>query len=243
MAAAPVRMSLFKPVYLDQRVSLSPTEYREAAANMDDFLVKKIRTGLEGQCSVHGWVRPGSTQILARSMGQAEHGRFTGDFLFYCKVKVMCFEPYANQIVEARILKMNKLGAYALIVDQGRLREAARILVPRDLPRIQVPQDPQTGYVEFDGLQAGQGIRIRLLKSTFQKGDAFIQSVGTYEGLAPAADAKAEGAAEDAIVAAAALQPAVAPTEGVAAAAAVATAGGTAGTAGAAVATAVPEDA
>lgn len=212
MATAPVRMSLFKPVYLDQRVSLSPTEYREAAADMDGFLVKKIRGGLEGQCSTHGWVRPGSTQILARSMGQAEHGRFTADFLFYCKIKVMCFEPYANQIVDARILKMNKLGAYALIVDQGRLREAARILVPRDL---------HMGNAEFDGLQAGQGIRIRLLKSTFQKGDAFIHSVGTYEGLAPAADAKAEGvegAAEDAAVAAAALRPAVAPTEGVAAA-------------------------
>jgi hypothetical protein len=230
MAAAPVRMSLFKPVYLDQRVPLSPTEYREAAVNMDDFLVKKIRTGLEGQCGTHGWVRPGSTQILARSMGQAEHGRFTADFLFYCKVKVMCFEPYANQIVEARILKMNKLGAYALIVDQGRLREAARILVPRDI---------HMGNAEFDGLQAGQGIRIRLLKSTFQKGDAFIHSVGTYEGLAPAADAKAEGvegADEDAAVAAAALRPAVAPTEGGAVPARV-TEGGAAGAA------AVPADA
>jgi len=191
-------MSLFKPVYLDQRVALAPTEYREATTDIDAYLVGKIRKSLEGMCSTHGWVRPGSTQILARSMGQAEHGRFTGDFQYYCKVKVLCFEPYANQIVDARILKMNKLGAYALVVDQGKLHEAARILVPRDL---------HMGNAEFDGLTEGQGIRIRLLKSRFQTNDAFIQSVGMYEGLSASASAAADEEAT--------LLPAVAATDAV----------------------------
>ena len=208
MTTVAARMSIFKPVYMDQRIALAPTEYGTAAPNIEGYLLEKIRKGLEGQCSTHGWVRPGSTQILARSMGQAEHGRFTGDFLYYCKVKVLCFEPFANQMVDARILKMNKLGAYALIVDQGRLREAIRILVPRDL---------HMGNAEFDGLHADQGIRIRLLKSRYQANDPFIQAVGMYEGLAPVADAKAEGvegAEEDALVAEAALKPAVENTEG-----------------------------
>jgi len=191
-------MSLFKPVYLDQRVSLSPSEYREAAVDMDKYLLEKISKVLEGQCCTHGYVRPGSTQILSRSMGQAEHGRFTGDFLYYCKIKLMCLEPYANQLVEARILKMNKLGAYALIVDQGRLREAMRILIPRDL---------HLGNAEFDGLTVGKGVKVRLLKSRFQANDAFIQSVGMYEGLAPAAD----GTVDEEV-----LMPAVPATEAVA---------------------------
>jgi DNA-directed RNA polymerase subunit E'/Rpb7 len=173
------RMSLFKQVFLDQRVSLKPTELQEATADMDAFLVGKIRKDLEGQCCMHGYVQPGSTQILARSMGQAEHGHFTGDFLFHCKVKIQCLLPHADQIVEARILKMNKLGGYALIVDEGRLHEAMRILIPRDL---------HLGNTEFDALQVGQGVRIRLLRSRFQSKDAFIQSVGVYEGLLAAAD-------------------------------------------------------
>ncbi len=177
-------MSLFKPVYLDRRIPVAPTELRDAAANIDEFLVKKIRKELEGVCCTHGYVRPGSTQILARSMGQAEHGRFTGDFLYHCKVKVACLLPHANQLVDARVLKVNKLGAYALIVDQGRVREAMRILVPRDL---------HLGNQEFDNLQVGQGIRVKILRSRFQNNDAFIQAVGTYEGLVPSADAKAEG--------------------------------------------------
>jgi hypothetical protein len=64
-------------------------------------------------------------------------------------------------------------------VDEGRLHEAMRILIPRDL---------HLGNTEFDALQVGQGVRIRLLRSRFQSKDAFIQSVGVYEGLMAAAD-------------------------------------------------------
>ena len=178
---ASAKMSIFKPVYMDERVALSPAEFGKAASDIDTYLTDVISKKLEGQCCAHGYVRPGSTEIMARSMGQAEHGRFTGDFIFMCKVKVACLLPHANQVFDCRILTMNKLGAYVLIVDDGRLREAMRILVPRDL---------HLGNEEFDGLQVGQGIRVRLLRSRFQANDPYIQGVGMYEGLAPAADAK-----------------------------------------------------
>jgi DNA-directed RNA polymerase subunit E'/Rpb7 len=175
------RMPLFKPVFMDQRVSLTPSEFREAAEDIDTFLLKKMKKGLEGLCCTHGYVRPRSTQILARSMGQAEHGRFTGDFMFHCKLKLMCLLPHADQIVDAQILKVNKLGAYALVVDEGRALEAMRILVPRDL---------HIGSPEFDAISVGQGIRVKLLRSRFQSKDTFIQAVGLFEGMAPAADKK-----------------------------------------------------
>lgn len=190
---AAIRMPLFKPVYLDQRVPLSPTEFREAAEDIDAFLLAKMKKRLEGHCCTHGYVRPGSTQILARSMGQAEHGRFTGDFIFHCKLKLLCLLPHADQLVDARILKVNKLGAYALVVDDGRVREAMRILIPRDL---------HIGNTEFDAITVGQGVHVKLLRSRFQVNDAFIQSVGLYEGLAPAAAVgkNDEDKAEDTII-------------------------------------------
>lgn len=200
---ATARMTLFKPIFIDQRIPLTPSEFSEAAPDIDSYLVAKIRKDLEGQCCTHGYVRPGSTQILARSMGQGEHGRFTGDFLYTCKIKIMCLLPIADQIVEARILKMNKLGGYALIVDEGRLREAMRILLPRDL---------HLGNTAFDALTEGKGVRLRLMKSRFQTKDAFISSIGVFEGLAPAADVDTEVPESEA----ATLQPAVADTEPVA---------------------------
>lgn len=203
-AAAPTpktgtRMTLFKPVYLDHRLSLSPTELHDAAGDMDAYLVKKIRKAIEGQCCTHGYVRPGSTQILARSMGQAEHCRFTGDFIYHCKIRILCLLPEAGQVVDARILKVNKLGAYALIVDDGIIQEAMRILVPRDL---------HLGNEEFDALEVDQGIKVRLLSSRFQANDAFIQAVGTYEGASATAQAATTRKKKEEL-----LKPAVAATE------------------------------
>jgi DNA-directed RNA polymerase subunit E'/Rpb7 len=182
------RMTSFKPVFLDKRVALSPIELRDAAGKIDDYLVGKIRKEIEGQCCTHGYVKPGSTQILARSMGQAEHGRFTADFIYQCKVRVRCYLPYADQVVEARVLKVNKLGAYALMFDEGRISEAMRILIPRDL---------HLSNAEFEALDVGQGIRVRIMRSRFQNNDAFIQTVGMYDGVAPAAAAGASKPEEE----------------------------------------------
>jgi DNA-directed RNA polymerase subunit E'/Rpb7 len=191
-----VRMGLFRPVYMDHRITLSPMELRDAAKDIDTYLTKKIRKRVEEKCCIHGWVRGGSTQILGRSMGQAEHCRFTGDFLYTCKIRVLCLLPETGQIVDAQILKINKGGAYALIVEGGRVTEAARIFVPRDL---------HLGNQAYDELQEEQVIRVRIQMSRFQANDPFIQAVGTFEGLSTAevtVPAKKD-----------ALKPAVPPTE------------------------------
>ena len=167
-----IRMSLFQPVFLDQRIDLSPVEFREAAGDITGYLLEKMRKRMEGRCTTHGYVRNDSMQILARSMGQAEHGRFTGSFLYYCKIRMDCFLPHAEQIVEGRILKMNKLGAYALLTENGDDLEAMRILLPRDL---------HLGNAAFDSLTVGSLVRMRLLRSRFQANDAFIQSVAIYD--------------------------------------------------------------
>lgn len=180
---AVVRMSLFKPVFIDHRVTLEPKEYREAYTDIDAYLTKKIRRQLEGRCCTHGYVRPGSTQILARSMGQAENGRFTGDFLYTCKAKLMCLLPYDNQLMDARVLKVNRVGAYVLLVDEGKVREAIRILLPRDL---------HLGNVEFDALKPGDGVKARILRSRFQTNDDYINAAGLYEGLQPSASGPVE---------------------------------------------------
>lgn len=171
-------MSIFEQVYLEQRVTLSPSEYEKAVDDLDAFLLGKISKELEDKCCAHGWVRPGSTQLLARAMGQAENGRFTADFLFYCKVRVLCFLPYAGQTLLCRIASLNKSGAYALVINEGEQSDAIRILIPRDL---------HIGNAEFDALKPGQGIKVRLLKSRFQKGDGYISAVGAFEGASAGA--------------------------------------------------------
>jgi len=191
MSVGGKQMSLYKPVFVERRVTLSPVEYKDAVEDLDKFLTKKLRKEFEGKCSQHGWIRPGSTSIVARSMGQAEHGRFTADFIFYCKVRALCLSPYTNQIVEGQILKANKMGAYVLVISDGRVQDAMRILVPRDL---------HLGNAEFEQLSAGENVRVRVLRSRFQAGDEFIQAVGTYEGRSAATVEQEGKEAKEAVV-------------------------------------------
>ena len=165
-------MSVFIPVITEYRISLSPVEFRDASVDIDAFLLNKIKKLVEGICGIHGYVREGSVQILARSMGQAEHGYFTGDFIYYCKLRMDCISLHEGQIVDAQVLKANKSGGYALLTERGQTLEAARILLPREF---------HIGNVEFDTLMPGARVRVKILKSVFQKQDAFIQAIGTVE--------------------------------------------------------------
>jgi hypothetical protein len=165
-------MSIFTPVFIDQRIALTPQEFRQAADDIDGFLLTKMKKNIEGACSRDGYVREGSMQILARSMGQAEHGRFTGDFLFYCKVKMDCLALHEGQIVNAQVLKANKMGAYALLTEGGQTLEAARILLAREF---------HSGQANFDSIKEGDSIRVKILRSIFQKNDSFIQAAGVLE--------------------------------------------------------------
>lgn len=164
--------SLYKPVFIEQRVILLPNEVHVASSDMDTYLLNKIKRDIEGQCCTHGYVKPNSTQILSRSMGVAENGKFTGDYLFICKLRILCLLPYADQLVMAKVLKVNKMGALALLMDGGQVQESMKIQVPRDL---------HLGNTEFDTLQEDQQISVRLRRSQFQVNDPFIIAIAVLD--------------------------------------------------------------
>lgn len=152
-------------MYLDSRVSLSPSELNIITTpdSIKDILETKLREMHEGRCNANGFVKPGSLQLIGRSMGVAENGRFTGNLLFDCKMSCEVLYPTAGSIIDVSIIKVNKMGAYAVF------EEAIRILLPRDL---------HIGSTEFDALKEGDGVKVRIDRSRFQTKDAFIMAVG-----------------------------------------------------------------
>jgi len=156
---------MFHTMYLDERIALTPGEINivQSSDGVRDILVTKLREKHEGRCNSNGYVKPGSIQLLARSMGVAENGRFTGNLLYDCKVKCDILYPTAGSDMEALVIKVNKMGAYAVY------EEAVRILLPRDL---------HIGNVEFDAIKEGDTISARIERSRFQANDPFIMAVG-----------------------------------------------------------------
>jgi DNA-directed RNA polymerase subunit E'/Rpb7 len=171
----------------EEKVAISPGDLRPEITSFDDILLSKVKKLLEGKCSKHGYVIPDSLELLSRSMGSAEKGRFTSDFLYYLKVLGKVYNPPDGLQVEGEVIRKNKMGLYVIIKD------AIRIMVPRDL---------HIGNEEFDSIEIGDKIIIEIKESRFQVNDTHILSIGEFVGMVSAAlgsaSASAEAEAEDA---------------------------------------------
>jgi len=150
----------------EEKVYLTPKALRLVAkTTIDSILLEQLRAKLENKCSQHGFVIPNSLDLLSRSMGQLENGRFTGNIVFHVQAKGRVYNPANGTQIVGTILKQNKMGLYIIYDD------AIRILVPRDL---------HLGNEDYESLRVGETIRVELRKSRFQIQDKFILSVGVF---------------------------------------------------------------
>lgn len=155
-------------VIFEDKVYLTPKDMnRVAKDSIDTILMEHLRTKLENKCSQHGFVLPGTLEMLSRSLGRLENGRFTGNIVFNIQAQGRVYNPANGTQITGVIAKKNKMGLYIIHED------AIRILVPRDL---------HIGNDEFEALDVGQTITVTVLKSRFQINDPFILSVGRWNG-------------------------------------------------------------
>lgn len=150
-----------------EKVYLTPKDMRGEVESIDALLQAKLQEKLEQRCSPHGFVLPGTLELLTRSAGMVDSGRFSGDWTFLVKAKARVLHPPEGTVVEVEIIKINKMGIYAVY------ENAIRLMVPRDL---------HLGDEEFDQLKVGDNIKVEIQKSRFQLRDPFIVSVGIYRG-------------------------------------------------------------
>jgi len=151
----------------EERVPITPKELnRLSDETAETILLEKLRTKLENRCSKHGFVIPGSLEIISRSMGLVEVGRFTGDIVYQVQAQGKVLNPSDGLLLTCEVLKKNKMGIYV------EYKDAIRVLLPRDL---------HISNIEFDALVIGDNIEVEIKKSRFQVNDPFILCVGIYK--------------------------------------------------------------
>jgi len=173
-------MEMQQLAIFEEKVALSPADLRADITSFDTILLNKLKTQLEGKCSKHGYVIPGTLELLSRSMGVVEKGRFTSDVLYYLKAQGKVYCPADGLQVEGEVLRKNKMGLYIVLED------AIRIMIPRDL---------HIGNTEFDSIELGDRIKVIIKKSRFQVNDTHILSIGQFVGASGAAAPAAAPAA------------------------------------------------
>ena len=165
-----------------EKVVISPIDLHSDVGSFDDILMVKLKKLLEGKCSKHGFVIPGSLEMLSRSMGICEKGRATADFIYFVKAQGKVYNPPDGTIVVGEVSLKNKMGCY-VVVDN-----AVRIMIPRDL---------HIGNEEFENISVGQKIRVQIKKSQVRVNATHILSIGQFLGLEEGASkGEAEGQAK-----------------------------------------------
>lgn len=161
----------------EEKLALNPNELRSDITSFDGLLMDKLKVQLEGKCSKHGFVIPGTMELLSRSLGYSEKGRFTSDFLYYIKAQGKVYNPPDGTIVEGEVSRKSKAGLYVIIED------AIHIMIVRDL---------HIGNEEFDSIELGERIRVEIKRSRFQVNDPHILSIGQFLGRVGGAVAAVE---------------------------------------------------
>ena len=149
----------------EEQVSLTPKDMRDKVASVEALVQDKLQARLEGRCSRHGFVLPGSIKVLSRSMGSMEKGRFTGSFIFHVQAEGNVLNPPDGVVIEGEVIRKNKMGMYVSYQD------AIRVIIPRDL---------HIGDEAFEAVEIGEKVEIEIKKSRFQVNDPYILSVGTF---------------------------------------------------------------
>jgi hypothetical protein len=152
--------------FFEKKISLNPSDFNEMkTVSVDDLLAKKAKESMEGKCSEQGFVLPGSIELLSRSMGYFESARFTGDAIYYLKLKGQVVYPVDGIKVAGKVIRKNKMGLYI------NYKDAIRIQVPRDL-HLDLP--------EFEDIQVGETVEVELKRSKFAIYDSYILASGMF---------------------------------------------------------------
>jgi hypothetical protein len=152
--------------FFEKKIHLTPLDMNELKKTpLEELLLTRAKNALENKCSEHGFVLPGSIQLLSRSMGYFEAARFTGDTIYYVKLQGQAIYPVDRIQVKGTIIRKNKMGLYV------NYRDAIHIQVPRDL---------HLGNIEYDLLEVGDDVLIEIKRSKFAINDPHILSSGLF---------------------------------------------------------------
>ena len=155
----------------EEKVPLTPRDLSKSKIDVEKLLTQKLAAKLEGKCSLHGYVVPGSVRLLSRSVGYVENGRYTGDIVYHTQCEGQVIYPPDGTRLECEVERKNKMGMFV------KYKDAIQIILPRDL---HIGEDALS--IEFNDVQPGEIIQAEIKKSRFQVNDPYILSVGLYLG-------------------------------------------------------------
>lgn len=165
--------AIFHRAVLREKVKILP---REIGSNVRDIILAKLQSKLEGACSRHGFVRPGSVRIQDLSDGRIEGASLNGDVVYQVSASAEVCNPAQGHIVPARIVNSNKFGllAHSGIEVNGRYLNILEIVITRH----NFYGGSAQQEVPVDTVRVGDDVFVEVIGKTFELGDNKISIAG-----------------------------------------------------------------
>merc|ERR1711934_141144 len=78
-------------------------------SNMNEYITNKLSREIEGKCSIEGYIKPNSINIISHSSGLIQNNTILFEVLFECLV---CF-PVENMLIKCFVKNITKAGIRA----------------------------------------------------------------------------------------------------------------------------------
>lgn len=97
-------------------IQLNPGEYNNS---IDDILLEKLKSKVEGKCDSFGYIKPDSAQIIKRSIGMLAQSDFRGLAEYRIVYSVDVCNPVEGMIVRCIVRNINKMGLFCELAEES----------------------------------------------------------------------------------------------------------------------------
>lgn len=155
---------IFTSNILHTVVQLQPSEFNDS---IDQTILDKLRNKVEGKCDRNGYIKPGSTEIVKRSLGQVLQGNFNGSCNFRISFKVDICNPVEGMVVKAIVKNINKMGLFCELHN----------IEPSPLSIILAKQHHLKSE-KFENIKMNSVIQVEIIGVKFDYNDTQIKCIG-----------------------------------------------------------------
>ena len=153
--------NIYSRCLLTRKIVLS---INNVGKNLDDVIEEYVHNNFEGKCVVEGYIKPNSIKIIRYSSGIIERGNnIVFEVVFECDI---CF-PVEGMLVSCTVKNVVKAG----------IRAESSSEIPSPII-VFVAKDHHFNNQQFNDIQVGDIITVRIVGQRFELNDKYISIIG-----------------------------------------------------------------
>ncbi len=163
--------NIFISSIIEKRITLNFTEVDK---NLKDTLKKKLASKIEEKCSIEGYIKKDSVNIITYSSGVLNGNNIYFDIVYECLV---C-NPVEGMIISCIVKDITKAGIRAELSNDSQI---LAIFIARDHHYL---------VEKFSSIKIGDKIKVKVLGQRFELNDKFISVIAELIDLVETSNKK-----------------------------------------------------